>query len=233
LPGEKSRDREEPVLKVGLTGGIASGKSTVARVFAELGAHVIDADCVARDLVTSGSPALQQIARAFGCEVLRPDGTLDRATLGALVFANDEERRKLERILHPPILAEIDRRIAALERNDPRDMVVVDAALIFELGLQARYDAVVVVWAEPEQQERRLVGRDGLPDREAQRRLAAQMPLAQKRLRADFVVDNSRDEAHCRADAARVYRELLRLAGEVRLRPGRGTGQPGAASHEP
>ena len=200
-------------MKVGLTGGIASGKSTVARVFAELGAHVIDADAVARDIVPPGSPALEQIARAFGRQVLRPDGALDRAALAALVFADDEKRLALEGILHPPILEEIDRRIAALERSDPGRLIVVEAALILELGLQEGYDALVVVWAEPQQQEGRLMRRDGLSPEEAHRRIAAQMPLAQKRLRADFVVDNSRDEAFCRADAARVYRELTRLAG--------------------
>ena len=203
-------------MRVGLTGGIASGKSTVARVFAELGAHVIDADAVARDLVPPGSPALAQIAALFGTEVLRPDGSLDRAALGALVFADDRKRLALEGILHPPILAEIDRRIGELERSGPAGMVVVDAALILELGLQARYDAVVVVWATPEQQERRLVGRDGISAEEAHLRIAAQMPLAQKRQRADFVVDNSRDEAFCRADAGRVFRELTRLATETR-----------------
>jgi len=152
---------------------------------------------------------------AFGSEVLRPDGALDRARLGALVFADERKRLALEAILHPPILEEIDRRIAELERTVPGGIVVVEAALILELGLQDRYDTIVVVWAEPGQQEQRLIVRDGLSPEEARRRIAAQMPLAQKRLRADFVVDNSRDEAACRADAARVYRELARLAGEA------------------
>lgn len=200
------------MLRVGLTGGIASGKSSVARIFAQLGAHVIDADRVSRDLVPPGSPALAQIARAFGKEVLRPDGTLDRATLGTLVFADTAKRRVLEGILHPLILAEIDRRSEQLARDEPQGVAVVEAALIFELSRQAEYDAVVVVWAEPEQQERRLIARDGLSAEEAHRRIAAQMPLAQKRLRADFVVDNSRDAAACRADAERVWRELARLA---------------------
>jgi len=203
------------VLKVGLTGGIASGKSTVARTFAALGAQVIDADAVARELVPPGSPGLAAIVSAFGREVLRPDGALDRARLGALVFADEEKRLALEAILHPPILEEIDRRIAKLERTGPGGIVVVEAALILELGLQDRYDTIVVVWAEPGQQERRLVAREDISAEEAHRRIAAQMPLAQKRLRADFVVDNSRDEAACRADAARVFRELARLADEA------------------
>jgi dephospho-CoA kinase len=200
------------MLRVGLTGGIASGKSSVARAFRELGAHVIDADRVAREVVPPASPALAQIARAFGREMLRPDATLDRAALGAIVFADRGKRRVLEGILHPPILAEIDRQVDALAQDDPRGVVVVEAALIFELSRQAEYDAVVVVWAEPEQQLQRLIARDRLSAEEARRRLDAQMPLAQKRLRADFVVDNSGDEPRCRQEAERVWRELARRA---------------------
>jgi dephospho-CoA kinase len=200
------------MLRVGLTGGIASGKSTVARVFRDLGAHVLDADRIARDLVPPGSPPLARIAREFGTAVLRADGALDRAALGAVVFADAGKRRVLEGIMHPLILAEVDRRIAELERTDPRGMAVVEAALILELGRQREFDAIVVVWAEEEQQRRRVMLRDHLSADEAGRRLAAQMPLAEKRCRADFVVDNSRDPAACRADAERVYGELLRLA---------------------
>jgi dephospho-CoA kinase len=206
------------MLRVGLTGGIASGKSTVAGIFGERGAHVIDADRVARDLVAPRSPALDRIVEAFGSGILRPDGTLDRAALGEIVFPDAGRRRVLEQILHPPILAEIDRRVAELERTDPAGIVVVDAALIFELGLRERYDAVVVVWAEEEQQRRRLMLRDGLSAEEAGRRLAAQMPLAEKRRRADLVVDNSRDLAACRTDAERVYTELLQMARGVKCR---------------
>jgi len=200
------------VLRVGLTGGIASGKSTVARAFGEMGAHVLDADRIARDLVTPGSPALALIVEAFGKEVLLPDGTLNRAALGAVVFADAGKRRILEGILHPLILAEIDRRIGELERADPQGLAVVEVALILELGRQERFDAIVVVWAEEEQQRLRMMLRDELSAEEAGRRLAAQMPLAEKRRRADLVVDNSRDLAACRADAERVYGELLRLA---------------------
>jgi dephospho-CoA kinase len=200
------------MLRVGLTGGIASGKSTVARVFRELGAHVLDADRIARDIVPPGSPALARIARAFGREMLRPDGTLDRSALGEVVFADAGKRRVLEGILHPLILDEIDRRVDELERADPRGVVIVEAALILELGRQAEFDALVVVWADEEQQRRRMIQRDKLSVEEAQRRLDAQMPLSEKRGRAQFVVDNSGDQAACRADAERVYDELLKLA---------------------
>jgi dephospho-CoA kinase len=205
------------MLRVGLTGGIASGKSTVARVFRELGAHVLDADRIARDVVPPGSPTLARIARAFGKELLRPDGTLDRAALGAVVFADAGKRRVLEGILHPLILEEIDRRVEELERNDPGGLVVVEAALILELGRQEEFDALVVVWAEEEQQLRRLIQRDNLSLEDATRRLAAQMPLAEKRGRAQFVVDNSGSQAACRADAERVYGELRLLAAKRKL----------------
>ena len=200
------------MLRVGLTGGIASGKSTVARIFQELGAHLLDADRIAREVVPPGSQALSRIARAFGKEVLRPDGTLDRAALGALVFADVGKRRVLEGILHPLILEEIDRRIEELERSDPGGIVVVEAALILELGRQGEFDTLVVVWADEDQQRRRLIERDKLSVEGADRRLDAQMSLSEKRGRTRFVVDNSGDQAACRADAERVYGELLALA---------------------
>jgi dephospho-CoA kinase len=206
------------MLRVGLTGGIASGKSTVARAFRELGAHVIDADRIARDVVPPGSPALARIARAFGAEMLKADGSLDRAALGSVVFADAGKRRVLEGILHPLILAEIDRRIGELERADPQGVVVVEAALILELGRQDEYDAVVVVWADDEQQRRRLTMRDNLSADEAARRIGAQMPLAEKRRRARFVVDNSADQATCRANAERVFAELTAMARTGRRR---------------
>ncbi len=200
------------MLRVGLTGGIASGKSTVARIFRELGAHVLDADRIARDIVPPGSPALARIARAFGKEMLRPDGTLDRAALGTLVFADAGKRRVLEGILHPLILDEIDRRVEELEREDPEGLVVVEAALILELGRQEEFDTLVVVWADEEQQLRRMIQRDRLSVDEAGRRLDAQMPLSEKRGRAQFVIDNSGDPAACRADTERVFGKLLRLS---------------------
>ncbi len=206
------------MLRVGLTGGIGSGKSTVARVFRDLGAHVIDADRIARDVVPPGSPALARIARAFGGATLRPDGSLDRAALGTLVFADAGKRRVLEGILHPLILEEIDRRVEALEREHAGGVAVVEAALIYELGRQDEFDAVVVVWAEPEQQRRRLIERDGLSLEEASRRLAAQMPLEEKRRRAQFVVDNSRDPLAARAEAERVFGQLLLLARQGKRR---------------
>jgi dephospho-CoA kinase len=206
------------MLRVGLTGGIGSGKSTVARIFRELGAHVLDADRIARDVVTPGSQALARIVRAFGKEMLRPDGQLDRAALGEVVFADESKRRVLEGIVHPLILDEIDRRVADLERTDPQGIAVVEAALILELGRQDEFDAIVVVWADEQQQRQRVMTRDRLPAEAAQSRIAAQMPLADKRRRATFVVDNSGDLDACRRDAARVFGELQTRAREGKRR---------------
>lgn len=206
------------MVRVGLTGGIASGKSTVARVFRDLGAHVLDADRIAREVVTAGSAVLPRIVRAFGAGVLRPDGSLDRQALGAIVFADEGKRRVLEGMLHPLILVEIDRQVDALEQTDPGGLVIVEATLIYELGREAEFDAIVVVWAEVEQQRRRLIRRDNLSAEDADRRIAAQLPLEEKRRRAWFVVDNSAGPEACRKDAERVYGELLRLARGSRHR---------------
>jgi dephospho-CoA kinase len=200
------------MLRVGLTGGIASGKSTVARAFRELGAHVIDADRVARDVVLPGSVALQRIVRAFGKELLKADGSLDRAALAAIVFADAGKRRVLEGIVHPLILQEIDRQIDEIARRDPQAIVVVEAALILELVRQDEFDAIVMVWANDEQQRRRLMLRDNISAEAAARRIGAQMPLDEKRRRATFAVDNSADQAAARADAERVFTRLSEMA---------------------
>lgn len=200
------------MLRVGLTGGIGSGKSTVSRVFAGLGARVVDADVVARDVVRPGTPALARLARTFGPGVVAADGSLDRARLGALVFADAGRRRLLEGILHPLILSETDRRLEQIGRADPVAVAVVDAALLYEVGREGAFDAVVVVWATPEQQLERLMRREGFDEAEARRRIAAQMPLEEKRRRADFVVDNSGTPEAGRAGAERVFGELRRLA---------------------
>lgn len=203
------------MLRVGLTGGIAGGKTTVARIFRELGAQVIDADRVSRDLVQPNSAVLGRIARAFGKEVLHADGRLDRGRLGEIVFADPAKRRVLEGLLHPLILAEIDRRIDGFSRTDPEGITVVEAALIVELGRQGEFDRLVVVWATEEQQLRRLIAREGLSFEEARRRLAAQMPLDEKCRAAHYVVDNSGTPEECRADAVRVFEALRRVRQEA------------------
>jgi dephospho-CoA kinase len=174
---------------IGLTGGIASGKSTFAAALRARGAPVVDADALARASVSPGSPALAEIERAFGRDVLAPDGSLDRRTMGALVFADEAARRRLEAITHPAVrraVAEETARLAA----EGHDLAFYDTPLLFEVGLDATLDAVVVVWAPPEVQRARLAARDGLGPAEAEARLAAQLPIDEKAARADFVVEN-------------------------------------------
>jgi dephospho-CoA kinase len=178
---------------VGLTGGIATGKSTFAAALRARGVPVVDADALARAVVAPGAPALQEIARTFGADVLDAGGALDRKKLGAIVFADPEARRRLEAITHPAIrdamLAETARLGAA-----GHDLVFYDAPLLFEVGLDAALDSVVVVWAPRDVQRARVVRRDGVSPVEADARLAAQQPIDEKAARADFVVDNARED---------------------------------------
>jgi dephospho-CoA kinase len=202
-------------LLVGLTGGIASGKSTVSRQLAELGGQVIDADLLAREVVAPGEPAWRAIVEAFGREALRPDQTLDRQRLGARVFADPAERRRLEGITHPAIRARRQARLSALAAEGFDGLVIQDTPLLFEVGAEADVDRIVVVYATVEAQLARLVARDGLDRAEAERRLGSQMPLLDKVRRAHYVVDNGGSLAETAAQVRAVYRGLL---GEHRAR---------------
>lgn len=183
--------------RIGLTGGIGSGKSTVARLLAELGAVVIDADRIVQELQAPGTPLLAEIVRAFGPGVLRADGALDRPALGALVFQDAGARARLNRIVHPPVVEEMVRREReAREAGAP--LVVLDVPLLLEgrragtgIGSRMGFDAVVVVWVPETTQIERTVARDGCSRDEAVRRIRAQMPLEEKRGLADHVIDNS------------------------------------------
>jgi dephospho-CoA kinase len=188
------------VRRVGLTGGIGAGKSAVAAVLAERGATVIDADRIAREVVAAGTPGLVAVVEAFGPGVLRPDGELDRPALGSIVFADPAARRRLELITHPLIMAETDRRLAAL----PPDAVVVhDVPLLVEVGGGKGFDLIVVVETPVETRLSRLAER-GLDRAEALARMATQAGDDARRAVADVVIDNSGDREHLRrqVDAA-------------------------------
>lgn len=202
------------MLTVGLTGGIAVGKSTVMRTFAELGAVCFDADAIARSIVEPGRPALAAVVRAFGPSVLADDGTLDRAALGEIVFSNPERRRELESILHPPIIAEQDRLIDEVRASRPDAIVIVDAALMIESGGYRRFDQLVVVHCAPEVQRQRLMARNGIAPEEADRRIAAQMPQDEKLKYATLAIDTggTLDDTRQRTEAA--WRELVRIAAD-------------------
>ncbi len=178
--------------RIGLTGGIGSGKSTVAAMFADLGAHVIDADALAREVVEPGTPGLAALVEAFGRDILQPDGTLDRAALATIVFERPQARQTLNGITHPLIGARTAELIAGL----PEDSVLVhDVPLLVELGMQDAYDLVVVVDAPDEVRLARLVAR-GIPQADARARMASQATRAQRLAVADIVLDNGGDLDH-------------------------------------
>lgn len=206
------------MLAVGLTGGIAVGKTTVMRTFAELGAVCIDADAIARLVVEPGRPALAEVVARFGPGLLRVDGTLDREALGRIVFADADKRHELEAILHPPIVAEQDRLIAAAAVEDPDAIVIVDAALMIESGGYARFEELIVVHCLPAIQRERLMARSGMTAEEADRRIAAQMPQNEKLTYATRTIDTSGtlDETRYRTEA--VWRELSERASASKER---------------
>ncbi|ADG88197.1 dephospho-CoA kinase [Thermobispora bispora] len=193
------------MLKVGLTGGIGSGKSEVARRLAERGAIVIDADKIAREVVEPGTPGLAEIVQAFGDEVLRPDGTLDRARLGSIVFADPEKLKILNGIVHPKVGA----RMAELEQAAPPDAVVVyDVPLLAENGLAPLYDLVIVVDAADETRIKRLTTLRGMPEQDARARIAAQASREERLKIADIVIENEGSLEDLDARVAEVWQEL-------------------------
>ena len=176
--------------RVGLTGGIASGKSTVSRILGDLGVPVIDADVIAREVVAPGSAALGRVVDAFGEEVLSDDKSLNRARLGEIIFSDASKKKILEGILHPEIIAEQDRRLKNIESEGNTPIAVVDAAVMIESGSWKRFDLIVVVDCDESQQISRLCRRNGMREEEAMRRIEAQMPLSEKVKYADHVIDN-------------------------------------------
>jgi dephospho-CoA kinase len=192
---------------IGLTGGIASGKSTAAAMLRELGAPLIDADELAREVVEPGTPALAEIVARWGSGVLAPDGQLDRKKLGALVFADESQRKELNRITHPRIAAAAQERLAAL-RQAGAPAVVYEAALIVENQLHRGMNGLIVVSVPPDVQQRRLMQRDGLSEDEAEARLRAQLPLANKIAVATHVIDNSGTLQQTRSQVQNVWKQI-------------------------
>jgi dephospho-CoA kinase len=181
----------------------------VSRQLAELGAHVIDADVLAREVVAPGEPAWQAVVETFGRDVVRPDDTLDRVRLGAIVFGDPAARRRLEAITHPAIQARRQAALAALAARGFEGLVIQDAALLIEVGAAAHVDRLVVVYATPEAQLTRLMRRDGLERAEAERRIANQMPLAEKVRLAHYVIDNSDSPEETEAQVRAVHGALV------------------------
>ncbi len=195
----------------GLTGGVASGKSTVAAMFREFGARIIDADEVGHELLRHSSPAFHEVLKRFGNDILDAAGEIDRKRLGGIVFTDAAKLGELNAILHPKIIARVEELADEHSREDRGAVVLVDAALIYEAGIGGRFSKMVVAWSRPEQQIERLIAKTGLPREEAERRVAAQMPIEVKRRRADYVVDCSGSLEETRWQVREIYVRLKQL----------------------
>jgi len=196
------------MLRVGLTGGIACGKSTVAAILREYGIIVIEADLLAHKLIEPGHVAYVDVVREFGKGVLNADGMVDRAKLGAIVFANPGKLERLNQIVHPHVIDAAERRMAELARQEGSAVAVVEAALLIEAGYAERFDRLVVVWCRPEQQRERLLAR-GLTPAQVEQRISAQMPIEQKRRMAT-------DEIDCSGSLASTRQQVEQLAARLK-----------------
>lgn len=202
------------MLKVGLTGGIATGKSFVLSVLRELGCEVMDADQTAREVVEPGQPAFEEIVAHFGREIVGADGKLDRPKLGAIVFNNSEQREKLNSIVHPKVFEAQSRWIAEVETRNPQAVIIIDAALMIETGSYRRFDKVVVVHCEPEIQLQRLMARNNLTQEEATARISSQMPSTEKLKFADFAINTSLGFEDTRQQVVSLYEQLCKLLSD-------------------
>lgn len=204
-PAERARIWP-PLLVIGLTGGIASGKSTVSRMLQEVGAEIIDADRIGHEVVQPGRPALAEVIAAFGPEYLMADGTLDRRALGAHVFTHPAARRILNRLMHPRIRVELEKRLAALQRKPPRSrIVVIEAAVLIEAGWTDGVDRVVVIRAQQSTQTARLIAERGLTPAAAQARIRSQIPLSRRLRAADEVLNGDQSLEALREEVRRVW----------------------------
>ena len=197
------------MLNVGLTGGIASGKSTVAKMFEDKGAYLIDFDALAHFAEEPDQPAWKAIVEFFGTDILNEDGTINRAKLGQIVFADQEKLFRLNSIVHPAVFDLWRRRIEDIREMNPRAIVVSDVPLLIEVSMQHLFDVVILVYVSPEDQIRRLQERNEYSRKEAESRLDTQMPIDEKIPHADFVIDNKGPLETTRSVVNAVWEELL------------------------
>ncbi len=200
------------MLIIGLTGGVASGKTAISQALEEEGAYIIDADQIARELVQPRAPAWDGIVRAFGKAILLEDGTIDRKKLADKVFADPKQRELLNQILHPLITEEMDRRTREIGKKDPEAIAVIDAPLLIEVGYHRKVDKLIVVTSTQTQQIERLKERDGISSEEAVRILSSQMRVEEKAKLADFVIRNEGSLADARERVKEVFQELKKVA---------------------
>jgi dephospho-CoA kinase len=202
------------VLIAGLTGGIASGKTTVSRYFAEAGAQIIDADTIARTVVKKGMPAYDEIVRCFGRTILLPDHEIDRKRLGAIIFNAPDEKAQLDAIVHPHVFERMAAEIATIASQHPKAVIIQDVPLLFETGLHRNMAEVIVVYVSESIQLQRLIERDGIDKKAAMARIRSQMSIAEKRDRATIVIDNSGSRSASRRQTRTVYNRLKYKAEE-------------------
>lgn len=200
------------MILVGLTGGIASGKSLVAKLLKDLGAYVIDADAIAHEITQPGTPAYREIIQQFGEGVLGKDRTIDRSSLGRMVFSDPARRAVLEGIVHPRVFAVEETRRREIAQQDPQAVIIFDAPLLIETRAHELMDRVIVVYADRKTQLKRLKERDRLFPEEAKRRIAAQLPLSNKKLYADYVIDGTASLQQVATQTEAIYKELKALA---------------------
>jgi dephospho-CoA kinase len=200
------------MLRVGLTGGIATGKSTVAKMFADLGCHVLDSDAITRELFQPGHAVNALVGKAFGASVVAADGGIDRTKLADLVFKDEGLRQRLNGIVHPAIIERQKEFLEVVAGKDPEGIGMVEAALMVEVGTYRNYDKLIVVVSTPAIQRRRLRERSGLTAEQIRSRIAAQMPLEEKAKFADFIVETSKGLDKTRQQVEEIHRELRALA---------------------
>jgi len=203
------------MLLVGLTGGIASGKSLVARVFKDQGAHVIDADRIVHELLEPEQQAWKEVIGYFGRDILLQDEKIDRRKLGEIVFTDAEKRSWLNNCLHPRVFLAYTTQVKHLRERSPETIVVLDAALLIETGYDRNMDKTVVVYAERAQQIERLIARDKLSREQALARIASQMPLSEKRSHASYVIDNTGAREATKQQALDVFLKLKQDAERI------------------
>lgn len=205
------------MLRVGLTGGIATGKSTVGLMFVELGCHLIDSDRITHQLLEPGQAVHDAVVKEFGERIVAADGAIDRRVLGNIVFKeNPEARKTLNRLVHPAVTRRQQEWLSEMAQKDPAGIAIVDAALMIEVGTYKNYDKVVVVTCSPEVQKARLLQRSGMNEDEIDLRIRSQMPMSEKVKYADFVIDNSGDRLQTRSqveDVHSILRELSKSGG--------------------
>lgn len=197
---------------VGLTGGLGTGKSLVAKEFKRLGAHLVDADEIAREVTRPGTPAYDGIKKEFGPGFIGPDGAIDRKALASLAFSDPERLKRLNEITHPAIIREIEARVEVIKKDHPGEIIVLDAPLLIEVGLEKKMDRVVVVYADEKTQTQRIRERNGLGLEEAQMRIGAQMPVKEKVDFADFVIDGNGSVEEALGAVEGIYERLKVLA---------------------